>query len=178
VFAEATSALGGRVDILVNNVGGLVAKIGVAEMDDEYWHHVLDLNLSSVFYCTRAALRTMGEGGRIVSISSLAARNGGRGSVAYATAKAGIHGFTRGVAKELGGSGITVNAVAPGMILGTPFHATFTPEETQQVGIAASPLQRAGVPADCAGAVLYLVSPLASFLTGAVIDVNGGVYFS
>jgi 3-oxoacyl-[acyl-carrier protein] reductase len=121
----------------------------------------------------------MGQGGRIVCISSLAARNGGApGSVAYATAKAGLHGFIRALAKEVGGVGITVNAVAPGLILDTPLHATFTSEERQKAIIAATPLNRAGKPADCAGAVLYLVSELGGFSTGAVVDLNGGTYFS
>lgn len=179
VVDQAAERLGGRIDILVNNAGGLIAAREVATMDDPHWHRVIDVNLSSAFFCSRAVLRHMGDGGRIVSIASLAGRNGGApGSVAYATAKAGLFGLTRGLAKELGPSGITVNAIAPGLILDTPFHATFTSEERQQATIAATPLRRAGQPADCAGAVLYLVSELSSFVTGAVIDLNGGTYFT
>jgi 3-oxoacyl-[acyl-carrier protein] reductase len=179
VVDEAAVALGGRIDVLVNNAGGLIARMPIAEMPDEHWTRVLELNVTSVFRCTQATLRHMGEGGRIVNISSLAARGGGGpGAVAYATAKAGIHGFTRGLAKELGHRGITVNAVAPGLILETPFHDTFTSVEAQRVTIEATPLRRAGLPADCGGAVLYLVSDLAGFATGAVIDLNGGSYFS
>jgi 3-oxoacyl-[acyl-carrier protein] reductase len=178
VVAEAAAALGGRIDILINNAGGLVATRDVASTDDAHWRQVIDLNLSSAFFCTRAVLQHMRDGGRIVCISSLAARNGGApGSVPYATAKAGILGLVRGLAKELGPSGITVNAIAPGLILDTPFHATFTPEDRQQATIAATPLRRAGYPADCAGAVLYLVSDLGSFANGAVIELNGGTYF-
>jgi 3-oxoacyl-[acyl-carrier protein] reductase len=178
IVGLAADALGGHIDILVNNVGGLVANKTLDEMDDAYWHEVMEVNLSSAFFCTRAALKYMGSGGRIVSISSLAALNGGRGSVAYASAKAGVCGFTRALAKELGSSGITVNAIAPGLILGTPFHATFTPPESQAATVEATPLKRPGEPEDCAGAVLYLASTLGSFVTGAVIDVNGGLYFS
>jgi 3-oxoacyl-[acyl-carrier protein] reductase len=179
VVEKASAALGGHIDILINNAGGLVARKEVTEMDDSHWYRVIHLNLSSVFFCTRAALRYMPDGGRIVSISSVAARNGGGpGAVAYASAKAGIHGFTRGLAKEVGHRGITVNAVAPGLILDTPFHATFTSEANQKAAISATPLRRAGYPADCAGAVLYLVSDLGGFATGAVVDLNGGTYFS
>ena len=179
VVDRAVTDLGGHLDILVNNAGGLIAKIPTTEMPDDHWTRVLDLNLTSVFRCTQAALTSMGDGGRIVNISSLAARNGGApGSIAYASAKAGVHAFTRGLAKELGPRRITVNALAPGMILDTPFHETFTPSEAQAATIAAIPLRRAGLPADCAGAVLYLVSELAGFCNGAVLDLNGGVYFS
>jgi 3-oxoacyl-[acyl-carrier protein] reductase len=179
VVDEAADSLGGRIDILVNNAGGLLGRIPIAEMPDEHWTRVIELDLTSVFRCTQATLRHMGEGGRIVSISSLAARNGGGpGSVAYAAAKAGIHGFTRGLAKELGPRGISVNAIAPGLVLDTPFHETFTPLADQRATIDSIPLHRGGLPADCAGAVLYLVSDLGSFANGAVIDLNGGAWFS
>jgi 3-oxoacyl-[acyl-carrier protein] reductase len=179
VVDAAAAALGGKIDILVNNAGGLVGRVPVAEMSDQHWRQVVDVNLSSTFYCSRAVLRHMPDGGRIVNISSLAGRNGGGpGAAAYGAAKAGVHGLTRGLAKEVGPRGITVNAVAPGLILDTPFHPTFTPEEQQQQTIAATPLRRAGYPADVAGAVLYLASELGSFCTGAVIDLNGGTYFS
>jgi 3-oxoacyl-[acyl-carrier protein] reductase len=175
----ASKELGGHIDILVNNAGGLIAAQEVASMDDSHWHRVLDVNLSSAFYCSRAVAPHMPDGGRIVCVSSQAARNGGApGSIAYATAKAGLLGFVRGLAKEVGPRGITVNGIAPGLILDTPFHATFTPEERQKATIAATPLRRAGHPDDCAGAVLWLVSDLAGFATGTVIDLNGGTYFS
>jgi 3-oxoacyl-[acyl-carrier protein] reductase len=98
--------------------------------------------------------------------------------VAYTTAKAGVEGFTRALARELGPRRITVNAVAPGFVTATPFHTQHTPEPAQKGAIAASSLNRAGVPDDVASAVLYLVSDGAAFVTGAVLDVNGGAWFS
>jgi 3-oxoacyl-[acyl-carrier protein] reductase len=140
---------------------------------------VLALNLTSVFYCTRAAAAHMVEGGRIVNLSSQAAQGGGGpGASAYAAAKAGLIGFTRAMAKELGPRGITVNAIAPGFIDDTPFHATFSTPEAQASMVAAAAVGRAGTPADVAAAVAYLVSPEAGFVSGAVLDLNGASYFT
>ncbi|MBN1427047.1 MAG: SDR family oxidoreductase [Anaerolineae bacterium] len=179
VVPELAGALGGRIDILINNVGYLVGRVPIAQMSNEHWHHVMNVNLSSAFYCTRAVLPYMNAGwGRIINLSSLAARNGGGfGSAAYAAAKAGLFGLTRGLAKELASRGITVNAVAPGLILETPFHETFNTEEGRQAAIAAIPLGRGGVPDDVAGAVLFLASDLAGFITGEVTEINGGAWF-
>jgi 3-oxoacyl-[acyl-carrier protein] reductase len=179
VVPELAREMDRHVDILVNNAGHMVERVLVSEMSDEHWHNVIDVNLSSAFYCTRAVLPYMRAGwGRIITMSSLAARNGGgSGAVAYATAKAGLLGLTRGLAKELAPQDITVNAVAPGLILETPFHETFNTEAGRQAAIAATPLKRAGVPNDVAGAVLFLVSDLADFITGEVTEINGGVWF-
>jgi 3-oxoacyl-[acyl-carrier protein] reductase len=179
VVPELARALDDHIDILINNAGHMVGRVPVAEMSDEHWHDVINVNLSSAFYCTRAALPYMRTGwGRIVNMSSLAARNGGgSGAVAYAAAKAGLLGLTRGLAKELAPWGITVNAVAPGLILETPFHTTFNTEEGRRAAIATIPLQRGGVPNDVAGAVLFLVSDLAGFITGEVTEINGGAWF-
>lgn len=168
----------GGLDIVVNNAGGLVARVGLEEATDEHWHHVIDLNLSSAFYVTRAAAAHLGDGGRVVSISSLAAHNGGGpGAFAYAAGKAGLLGLTRALAKDLAPRGITINAVTPGFILDTPFHEQFTPPSAQQAAIAGTPVGRAGTPGDIAAAVEYLTSPDAGFVTGVVLDVNGGTYF-
>jgi len=178
VIDELADSLGGRIDVLVNNAGGLVDRVPVSEMSDDHWHRVIDLNLSSVFSCIRAALPCMPEGGRIISISSLAAHNGGgAGAVAYAAAKAGVEGMTRALAKELGTRGIAVTAIAPGLILETPFHERFTPEAAQQASIAATPLGRAGSPADVAEAALYLASDLGGFASGTVLALNGAAAF-
>ena len=176
---ETVASSIGHIDILVNNAGGLLGRVALSEMSDDHWRQVIDLNLSSAMYCARAVAPQMPGGvGRIVNISSLAGRNGGgRGMVAYATAKAGMIGLTRALAKELA-PGISVNAISPGLILQTPFHETFTPERDQLALIEGTLVKRAGAPMDVAGAVMYFVSDRASFVTGEVLDVNGGAYFT
>jgi 3-oxoacyl-[acyl-carrier protein] reductase len=169
----------GRLDILVNNAGGLLARLAIDETSDDHWHRVLELNLTGAFYCTRAALPHLGPGGRIVNVSSMAAQNGGGpGATAYAAAKAGLIGLTRAAAKELGGKGVTVNAISPGFIGDTLFHETFSSPDAQRAMVAQSAVGRAGEPADVAAVVAYLASPAAGFMTGTVSDVNGGSYFT
>lgn len=166
----------GRLDIVVANAGGLLGRVPLAEMSDDHWHDVLDVNLSSAFYLARASLPHLSEHrGRIILITSMAARTGGAGgSGAYAAAKAGMLGLTRALAKEVAARGITVNAIAPGLILGTPFHERFTPPAAQEKSISRIPLGRAGRPADVASLVTYLASESSSFLTGEIIDLSGG----
>lgn len=179
VTERAIAELGG-LDILVNNAGHLVGRSTVAEMSDEHWHSVIDVNVSSAFYVTRAAASALSESGhgRIVLMSSLAAENGGgAGSVAYAASKAAVVGMTRGLAKELASSGVTVNAVAPGFIGETPFHDTFTPQKAQEGIIAGIPLGRAGTAGDVSDVTAWLASDLSSYVTGQVIDINGGLNF-
>jgi len=169
----------GRLDILVNNAGGLLARVAIEAMSDDHWHRILELNLTGAFYCTRAVAPHLGRGGRIVNVSSLAAQSGGGpGATAYAAAKAGLIGFTRAAAKELGGRGVTVNAITPGFIGDTAFHTTFSSPEAQRAMVAQTALGRAGEPADVAALVAYLASPDSGYLTGTVSDINGGSYFT
>lgn len=175
---EAAGFLGG-LDVLVCNAGHLVGRATIAEMSDDHFEQVLSTNLTSTFRTVRAALPHLKRSatGRIVTMSSLAAHNGGGpGSVAYAAAKAGVRGFTKGLAKELAGTGITVNTVAPGFIKGTAFHDTFTAPEAQRAMEAGIPVGRAGTPEDVAAAVVHLASPSSGFLTATTVDIDGGAW--
>ena len=179
VMAQAAEKLGGKIDILINNAGGLLGRVKIPDMSDEHFHAVMDVNFSSTFYCTRAVLPYMPDGGSIVNLSSLAAHDGGgNGSVIYSASKAAVIGFTRGMAKELGPRKITVNALAPGFIANTTFHNTFTPTAVQEAIVGKTPIQRAGTPDDVANAALYLVSEMGSFITGELMEINGGLYFA
>lgn len=169
----------GGLDILVNNSGGLLERREIAEMTDTLWHKVLSLNLDSTFFCSRAAIPHLRANGRVINVASLAGHNGGgNGSTAYAASKAAMFAFTRGLAKELAPRGITVNALAPGFILDTPFHETFTPEASQKASIAGIPMGRAGYPPDVASAAEWLCSDNAGWITGEVVNINGGQYFA
>lgn len=170
----------GSIDVLVNNIGGLIQRSSIKDMDFELWERVMSVNLDSAFLATHYALPYMNTGwGRIINVASLAGHNGGHpGAVAYGTSKAALFGFTRGLSKEVAAQGITVNAVAPGFIEATPFHDTFTTAESKAATIASIPVQRAGTPADVAAAVAWLASPLASFVTGTTVNINGGQYFA
>lgn len=179
VVHAAVDALGG-LDILVNNAGDLVERRPLVEMSDALWRQVLDLNVTSAFFCSRAAVPRMIDagGGAIVNLSSLAAHNGGGpGAFAYAAAKAAVLGFTKGIAKELAPQGIRVNAVAPGLIGRTAFHGRFTAEDTFKAIERTIPLGRAGTPEEVARVVAFLAGDDAAFLVGETIEINGGAWF-
>ncbi|PHI20779.1 oxidoreductase [Lewinellaceae bacterium SD302] len=169
----------GGLDILINNAGSLVARKLLGEIDPVFWNKVMDINLTSMMYVTRAAAPHLAknDNSSIVNLASLAGRKGGHpGSLAYSTSKGAILTFTRALSTELGGQGTKVNAVAPGLILGTSFHNTHTTKESAAATIAGIPIRRAGNAADVARAVLYLASEYDGFITGATLDINGGVY--
>jgi 3-oxoacyl-[acyl-carrier protein] reductase len=176
LFAEIESALGPTLDILVNNAGSLVKREIVAEMSEETFDRCVGVNLKSTFLCSQAAIpRLPDTTGRVVNVSSIAARNGGGpGAAIYAAMKAAVTCFTKNLARELAPRGITVNALAPGVVA-TPFHEKFTTDEVMDRFRQRTPLGRLGNAEDCAGAILYLVSPEASWVTGETIEVNGGM---
>ena len=178
LVAKTIETLGG-LDVLINNAGSLVARKMLREMEAEFWHKVMDINLTSMMFVTRAAAPHLAknDNSSIVNLASLAGRKGGHpGSLVYSTSKGAILTFTRALASELGPQGTRVNAVAPGLILGTSFHDTHTTKESAAATTAGIPIQRAGNAADVARAVLYLASEYDGFITGATLDINGGVY--
>ncbi|WP_397447706.1 SDR family NAD(P)-dependent oxidoreductase [Polaribacter sp. R77954] len=175
---KTVEALGG-LDILINNAGSLVARKLLHELEADFWHKVMDINMTSMQLVTRAAAPYLAKNNQssIVNLASLAGRKGGHpGSLVYATSKGAILTYTRALSTELGPKGVKVNAVAPGLILGTSFHNTHTTKESAAETIAGIPIQRAGNADDVARAVLYLASEYDGFITGATLDINGGVY--
>jgi 3-oxoacyl-[acyl-carrier protein] reductase len=176
-FIDEVLAQHGRIDVLVNNAGDLVKRSPVADVPDEEFHRILDVNLTSVFALSRRIVpvfRAQG-GGAIVNVTSIAGRHGGGGgSVVYATSKGAVSTFTRGLAKELAPEGIRVNAISPGVI-NTPFHDRHTGDEQMTAMIATIPMGRTGTPHECVGTILFLASDrMASYVTGQIIEVNGG----
>ena len=174
---RARAELNPSIDILVHVTGGLVARKTIAEMDIDHWNRVMDLNATSFVRMVKAVLPHMTAGGSIVGLASQAGRDGGgAGAVAYAASKGAIMTMTRGLAKELGPT-IRVNSVCPGMI-DTDFHNTFTKPEVRAHVASVTPLKREGTSEDVANLVAYLASDDAAFITGANIDINGGLLFS
>lgn len=175
---SAVAQLGG-LDILINNAGSLVDRKWVGEIDAEFWRKVIDINMSSMMFVSQAAAPHLAksEASSMVNLASLAGRKGGHpGSLVYSTTKGAILTFSRALATELAPQGTRVNAVAPGLILGTSFHNTHTSEDSANETIKGIPLGRAGNPNDVARVVAYLASEYDGFVTGATIDINGGCY--
>jgi 3-oxoacyl-[acyl-carrier protein] reductase len=175
--AESARALveaAGDVDILVNNAG-LTRDGLLARMSDDDWRTVIDTNLSSVFYTCRAVCRPMMKkrAGAIVNVSSIVGVHGNWGQTNYAASKAGIIGFTKSLAKELGSRNVRANVVAPGYV--RTQLTDVLPEEATSAMLEQTPLGRLGEPADVAGAVRFLCSDAASFVTGEVLLVDGGL---
>jgi 3-oxoacyl-[acyl-carrier protein] reductase len=177
LFAEHLARFG-RLDILVNNAGDMIKRVPTADTTEALWHDAIDLNLSSAFFCCQEAIAPMtAQGhGRIINISSVGARTGGgAGSIPYHAAKAALMALTKGLAKELAASAITVNTVAPG-IIDTAFHDRHTAPALKAEWVKALiPLQRAGLPAEVAAVVAFVASDDAAYMTGATLDVNGGM---
>jgi 3-oxoacyl-[acyl-carrier protein] reductase len=164
----------GELDILVNNAG--ITRDGLlARMPDDDWRAVIETNLSGVFYTCRAAVRGMMKrrAGSIVNVSSIVGLHGNPGQTNYGAAKAGIIGFTKSLARELGGRGVRANVVAPGYV--TSRLTEILPEDLRAQMLANTPLGRLGDPKDVAGAVRFLCSDEATFITGEVLLVDGGL---
>jgi 3-oxoacyl-[acyl-carrier protein] reductase len=165
----------GAISILINNAGVTRDNL-LMRMGDEEWDDVIDTDLRSVFRLSRAVMRGMmkAKGGRIINISSVVGAAGNGGQTNYAAAKAGMIGFTKALAREVGSRNITVNCVAPGFI-DTDMTRALTDEQRQAL-LATIPLARLGAVDDIAAAVAYLASPAAGYVTGTTLHVNGGMY--
>ena len=178
MVAATLAAYGDAIHVLVNVVGGMVARKTLDEMDFDFFEHVMTLNVTSTFLATKAVVPHMPAGSAVVNFASQAGRDGGGpGASAYAASKGAVMTFTRGMAKELGPRGIRVNSLCPGMIA-TSFHDTFTKDEVRTNVANSTPLRRQGKASETAHAAIYLASDQSSFITGANIDINGGLVFS
>jgi 3-oxoacyl-[acyl-carrier protein] reductase len=176
---DAAEFLGG-IDILINNVGGIVARKWLGEIDTKFWQTVIDINMTTMLNVTQAALpylKKAQDGSSVINLASLAGRSGGHsGSLVYSMSKGAVLTWTRSLAAELGEFGIRVNAVAPGLILGTRFHDQHTTKESADETIRNIPLKRAGNSEDVARVIKFLASEYDGFVSGATIDINGAAY--
>lgn len=178
LISAAQTAYGNAIHALINVTGGMVERRALADMDQDFLEYVMRLNVTSTFLTMQAVVPHMPEGSAIVNFASQAGRDGGGpGAAAYAASKAAVMNLTRSMAKELGPRGIRVNALCPGMIA-TTFHDIFTKDAVRENVANATPLRRQGAAHETADAAVYLASDEASFITGANVDINGGMFFS
>jgi 3-oxoacyl-[acyl-carrier protein] reductase len=178
MVGKAVEFLGG-LEVLVNNAGSLIGRRLLDEVDMDFWETVIDVNVTSMVNVTKGAAPALrkANGASVINLASLAGRKGGHpGSAMYATAKGAVLTLTRALSTELGPDGIRVNALAPGLILDTSFHNTHTTKESADATVAQIPLGRGGHPGDIAHAAVFLAEQLDGFMTGATLDINGGVY--
>lgn len=176
IAGQVESAFG-RLDVLVNNAGASPDKMPFEQLSPDKWDRVININLRSVFLITQACLPLLKHSGRgrIINVSSTAARNGGApGGSAYAAAKGAVSSLTKAFAKDFSAAGIHVNAIAPGLV-DTAFYGNVNVAEKYAERIKAIPAGRVGVPQDIAGPVLFLASPLADYIVGEVLEVSGGL---
>ena len=178
IVAETLEAFG-RIDVLINNAGGLIARTRIEDYTEAFLHQVLALNVVQVALFMREVIPVMRrqKKGNVINVSSIAARHGGgAGAIVYAGAKGFISAATHGWAKEVVGDGIRVNAVSPGVIT-TPFHERYSTPEQLKAMQATIPMNRLGTAEECAGTFVFLASDeLSGYITGQVIEVNGGQY--
>ncbi len=168
----------GGIDILFNNAGSLVERCHIADMSEELWDRIMSLNMKGVFLPTRRVIPGMIERGwgRIINNASVAAHHGGGpGAAVYATSKAGVVGFTRGLAKELAETGVRANAIAPGLIE-TPFHDKFTDQAKRDALVANVPMKRWGTTDEITPAVVFLAGEGSSYMNGQTLTIDGGWY--
>jgi 3-oxoacyl-[acyl-carrier protein] reductase len=178
IVAETVAACG-RIDVLINNAGGMIGRTKIEEYTDEYLHKVLTLNVTQVAMFMHEVIPVMRRrgGGNVINVTSIAARHGGGGgAIIYAGAKGFISTATRGWAKEVVADNIRVNAVSPGVIT-TPFHERYSTAEQLKAMQATIPMNRLGTAEECAGTFVYLASDeMSGYVTGQIIEVNGGQY--
>ncbi len=175
VVAQTVAELG-PIDILINNAGWLVERQKLADITEERWDEIMDLNLTSAVLATQLVVPSMIErkSGSIVNLVSIAGRNGGGpGALAYATSKGALITFTKGAARELAPYGIRVNGASPGVI-DTPFHEVFSTPQMMQNFVSGIPMGRTGTSLECAKAIAFLASDAASYITGETLEINGG----